>query len=92
MSAFFTERVIEEHGVPGPSQQASNDEVAMPSRGLDFSAYLDFELAWENRSTPAGVRYFFPVLDHGCRGFITQARRPTPTSTLIISSMIVSCP
>ena len=39
---------------------------------MDFGAFLDFMLAWDNRSSWAGIQYFFPVLDLQGRGHLRQ--------------------
>lgn len=39
---------------------------------MDFGAFLDFKLAWENRASSAGLAYFMPVLDLKGRGYLTQ--------------------
>ena len=43
---------------------------------MDFGAFLDFMLAWENRASPAGLAYFMPVLDLKGRGYLTQVDLP----------------
>ncbi|GFH14139.1 serine/threonine-protein phosphatase 2A regulatory subunit B'' subunit gamma [Haematococcus lacustris] len=30
---------------------------------MDLTAFADFVLAWDHRSHPAAIKYFFPVLD-----------------------------
>ena len=30
---------------------------------MDLVAFTDFVLAWDHRSSPAAVRYFFPIFD-----------------------------
>lgn len=37
---------------------------------IDYRRFLTFAIAWENRRTPAGIRYFWPILDVNRRGFI----------------------
>ena len=46
---------------------------------MDFGAFLDFTLAWDNRGSPAGLQYLFRVLDLKGRGYLTQVRvHPQP--------------
>ena len=39
---------------------------------MDYRRFLTFAVAWDNRKTPAGVRYFWPVLDRAKKGYITR--------------------
>jgi len=39
---------------------------------MEFGAFLDFMLAWDNRSSLAGIQYLFPVLDLKGRGYLSQ--------------------
>ncbi|GFH12694.1 predicted protein [Haematococcus lacustris] len=38
-----------------------------------LTAFADFVLAWDHRSHPAAIKYFFPVLDLKNQGFVTPA-------------------
>ena len=78
MSPLFIERIFEEHSaakrsgsLPGSGFRAAPGE-APPAGEMSFTAFVDFLLAWDHRSLPVGVHYFFPVLDLcGC-GRLTQ--------------------
>ncbi len=41
---------------------------------MDFSAFCTFCAAWEQRHTPAAVRYFFQILDLEGKGHLTPVR------------------
>lgn len=72
MTSLFITRIFEEHAAV---KQSSADGDAVGARkGMDFTSFLDFSLAWDHRSTPPGIRYFFPVLDMNGRGYITQVQ------------------
>jgi hypothetical protein len=30
---------------------------------MDLISFTDFVLAWDHRSTPAAIKYFFPIMD-----------------------------
>ena len=66
-SAIFLDRVYEEHVTSQKSQRGPG----YPNQ-MDFGAFLDFMLAWDNRNSWAGIQYFFPVLDLKGRGYLTQ--------------------
>ncbi|KAL6749984.1 hypothetical protein V8C86DRAFT_3110459 [Haematococcus lacustris] len=40
---------------------------------MDLTAFADFVLAWDHRSHPAAIKYFFPVLNLINQGFATPA-------------------
>lgn len=67
MSDLFIDRVFEVHVVNVAGDRGMGGE-------MDFSAFLNFLLAWENRGTPAAIRYFFKVFDINERGCLTQVR------------------
>ena len=66
-SPLFLDRVYEEHVTSHKTSRARG----YPNQ-MDFGAFLDFMLAWDNRSSMAGMRYLFPVFDLKGRGFLTQ--------------------
>ena len=66
-SPIFLDRVYEEHVTSHKSHRGEG----YPNQ-MDFGAFLDFMLAWDNRSSWAGIQYFFPVLDLKGRGYLTQ--------------------
>ena len=69
MSPLFIERIFEEHGA---AKRSCGLQAAPAAGEMSFTAFVDFLLAWDHRSLPAGVAYFFPVLDLcGC-GRLTQ--------------------
>lgn len=39
---------------------------------MTFGDFLRFLTAWEGRMNPRPLAYFWPVLDLGCKGFLTQ--------------------
>lgn len=67
-SPIFLDRVYEEHLVSHKTCRAKG----YPDQ-MDFGAFLDFMLAWDNRSSLAGIQYLFPVLDLKGRGYLSQA-------------------
>lgn len=68
-SCIFLDRLFEEHATSDKSQRAEG----FPNQ-MDFGAFLDFMLAWDNRGTWSGIQYFFPVLDVAGKGFLTQVK------------------
>ena len=68
-SAIFLDRVYEEHVTSHKSHRGQG----YPNQ-MDFGAFLDFMLAWDNRSSWVGIQYFFPVLDLKGRGYLTQVQ------------------
>jgi serine/threonine-protein phosphatase 2A regulatory subunit B'' len=66
-SPIFLDRVYEEHLVSHKTCRAEG----YPNQ-MDFGAFLDFMLAWDNRSSLAGIQYLFPVLDLKGRGYLSQ--------------------
>lgn len=40
---------------------------------IDYRRFLTFAIAWENRKTAAGIRYFWPVLDVNRKGYVEMA-------------------
>ncbi|KAG1658634.1 hypothetical protein FOA52_007568 [Chlamydomonas sp. UWO 241] len=56
MSPLFLERIFEEHVVTRRGQAGTRDMMDL----LDFT---DFVLAWDHRSSPAAIKYFFPIFD-----------------------------
>ncbi len=66
-SPIFLDRVYEEHLVSHKTCRAKG----YPDQ-MDFGAFLDFMLAWDNRSSMAGIQYLFPVLDLKGRGYLSQ--------------------
>ena len=66
-SQIFLDRLHEEHVTSSKHTRAGGNPNQM-----DFGAFLDFMLAWENRASPAGLAYFMPVLDLKGRGYLTQ--------------------
>jgi hypothetical protein len=40
---------------------------------MDYRRFLTFAIAWDNRKTVPGVRYFWPVIDQGSKGYITRS-------------------
>ena len=66
-SPIFLDRVYEEHLVSHKTCRAKG----YPDQ-MDFGAFLDFMLAWDNRSSLAGIQYLFPVLDLKGRGYLSQ--------------------
>ncbi|KAL3144696.1 hypothetical protein ABBQ38_001822 [Trebouxia sp. C0009 RCD-2024] len=66
-SPMFLDRVYEEHATSHKSRRGPG----YPNQ-MDFGAFLDFMLAWDNRNSWAGIQYFFPVLDLKGRGYLTQ--------------------
>ncbi len=75
-SPIFLDRVYEEHLVSHKTCRAKG----YPNQ-MDFGAFLDFMLAWDNRSSLAGIQYLFPVLDLKGRGYLSQVW-VTPAKTL----------
>ena len=55
MSGLFIDRVFEEH-VAARRGAARRDE-------MDLTAFVDFVLAWDHRSHPAALKYFFAIYD-----------------------------
>lgn len=78
MSNCFVARLFEQHAGPRRSRFSPHSEcpnAPPPVTGeMGFTAFIDFYIAWENRATPGGLAYFFPVLDLHSRGYITQVR------------------
>ena len=56
MNPVFMERLLDSTGGPG----------------MDYRRFLSFAIAWENRRTAMGVKYFWPVLDWGSKGYVTK--------------------
>ncbi len=54
MSNLFLKRIFEEH-------TSSKRGVARDK--MDLVAFTDFVLAWDHRSSPAAIKYFFPIFD-----------------------------
>ena len=74
MTPLFVSRIFEEHA-PARSRNGAEGEPLSSTVGeMDFTAFVDFALAWDHRATEAGVQYFFSVLDIHSRGYITQVR------------------
>ncbi|KAK9808769.1 hypothetical protein WJX72_003243 [[Myrmecia] bisecta] len=67
MSPLFIERLFEEHVASSKARRAGG-----PKGQMDFLAFLDFLLAWENRNMPSAVTYFFSVFDMRSQGYLTQ--------------------
>ena len=57
MNPVFMEKLLTAHGGPP----------------LDYRRFLNFAIAWDNRKTLPGVRYFWPVLDQGNKGYISRS-------------------
>ena len=76
MTPYFISRVFEEHASARPETSFSEEDQSCPHSSLEMSLedFSDFVLAWENRGSALGVKYFFPVFDTRHAGFITQVR------------------
>jgi len=70
MTPFFISRIFEEHAA---AKRSIPSAAAVPGQ-MGFQSFVDFWLAWDHRSAPFGVRYFFPVLDFHHSGKLTQVR------------------
>jgi Ca2+-binding EF-hand superfamily protein len=64
MSMLFLKRIFEEHVGMKKGPQTSRDR-------MDLTEFTDFVLAWDHRSNPAAIKYFFPIFDLKKQGFIT---------------------
>ena len=62
LSPLFASRLFQEHAT-GRRRGAY----------MTFRDFLTFLIAWEGRMTPRALAYFWPVLDLGCKGYLTQA-------------------
>ncbi|KAF4652945.1 Serine/threonine-protein phosphatase 2A regulatory subunit B'' subunit gamma [Perkinsus olseni] len=58
MNPLFTSRLVKRYN---PVQ-----------RIMDYRTFLDFCIAWENRDTPQGAKYFWRILDWRGRGWIDR--------------------
>jgi hypothetical protein len=75
MTPLFVARLFEERAhASGAAGRGRGQRAAAGAAGMGWDAFQDFLLAWEHCGSPAGVRYFFPVLDLRGRGHLTQAR------------------
>lgn len=68
MSALFIDRIFEEHVLRkrpgGGGGAAAGPHGAAAARDqMDLVGFADFVLAWDHRSNPAAIRYFFDVFD-----------------------------
>ncbi|KAJ9518285.1 hypothetical protein QJQ45_010244 [Haematococcus lacustris] len=60
--------------LPGLGNAYDHDAMAVvPGTRWTLTAFADFVLAWDHRSHPAAIKYFFPVLDLKNQGFVTPA-------------------
>ncbi|GFR48241.1 hypothetical protein Agub_g10103 [Astrephomene gubernaculifera] len=69
MSQLFIGRIFEEHVMRSRVMQGRNvhrDE-------MDLLAFTDFVLAWDHRSNPAAIKYFFDIFDLKKQGYISPA-------------------
>ena len=64
MSTLFLRRIFEEHVGMKKGPQSSRDR-------MNLQEFTDFVLAWDHRSNPAAIKYFFPIFDIKKQGFIT---------------------
>lgn len=64
MSLLFLERIFEEHVGMKKGPQSSRDR-------MDLTEFTDFVLAWDHRSNPAAIKYFFPIFDLKKQGSIS---------------------
>ena len=74
MSQLFLERIFEEHVMTrrAPGTRGPHAHGAAKSMGgggsthrdkMDIIDFTDFVLAWDHRSSPAAIKYFFPIFD-----------------------------
>lgn len=74
MSQLFLERIFEEHvmtrrapGARGPPHVHGAAKSAGGGSAhrdkMDIIDFTDFVLAWDHRSSPAAIKYFFPIFD-----------------------------
>mmetsp|Transcript_5397 Transcript_5397/g.14556 ORF Transcript_5397/g.14556 Transcript_5397/m.14556 type:complete len:474 (+) Transcript_5397:65-1486(+) len=69
MSSLFIQRIFEQHVMRqrNPlSKRSYRDE-------MDLIAFTDFVLAWDHRSHPAAIKYFFPIIDLEGKGSVGPA-------------------
>lgn len=64
MSPLFLRRIFEEHVGMKKGAQSTRDQ-------MDLTEFTDFVLAWDHRSNPAAIKYFFPIFDVKKQGKIT---------------------
>jgi hypothetical protein len=57
MNPIFIERLLAIHG---------------GGQTMDYRRFLSFSIAWDGRKTVPGVKYFWPLIDHYNRGYITR--------------------
>lgn len=50
---------------------------------MDLAAFTDFVLAWDHRSHPAAIKYFFPIMD------LQNKVRDVPVSTLPLCASVL---
>lgn len=49
------------------------DNISKPSqRCIDYKTYVEFVVAFENRSKEPSIRYFFNIMDLNCDGKLTK--------------------
>lgn len=58
---------------------------------MDFGAFLDFMLAWDNRSSWVGIQYFFPALDLKGRGYLTQVHKRIDFAVTMLLQVHMQC-
>ena len=57
MNPAFMDRLMEIHGGPA----------------IDYRRFLTFAIAWDNRKTEQGVKYFWPLVDKQARGYMSDS-------------------
>jgi hypothetical protein len=77
MTSFFIQRLFAQHCSGSHVRRAGGNgsKSAGVSEGMDFARFVTFVAAWEDRSHPASIKYFFPLLDLQGRGYIDQVRK-----------------
>lgn len=90
MTPFFISRVFEEHANTRPEDSSleEDESYSRSSPEMSLEDFSDFVLAWENRASALGVKYFFPVFDTRHAGFITQVRLFENSETCAVSLLI----
>lgn len=75
LTKFFLEILFEEHIEVWNSRKkpsAGGRRRAARNTRMDFPAFLEFVLAWENRKHEHSLAYFFRIFDRRKQGFLTS--------------------
>jgi len=71
LTEVFRQALFEEHVAAWQAKANLTARRKLKPERMDFSCFLEFHIAWENKKHPASLAYFFKVFDRDHKGFLT---------------------